>query len=75
MSEIKLKPCPFCGGEAYIDTFIERGDGYGKYASWYEVYTVCCVNELCHYRPQTERYASTIETAAEMWNKRANNVD
>lgn len=37
MSEIKLKPCPFCGGEAHIDCFpgLDRP------------YLPVCNNEMC----------------------------
>lgn len=39
MSEIKLKPCPFCGGEVYIeDLGVEKGDHY---------YMLQCTNEDC----------------------------
>ena len=36
MSEIKLKPCPSCGGEAYIDSYMDCG---GE-----EVFCVTCSN-------------------------------
>lgn len=68
MSRTKLKPCPFCGGEAYMDNFLTRGDD----GEWIEVYSVCCDNEVCLYKPYTERFTLSVEAAAEMWNKRAN---
>lgn len=66
MEKIKLKPCPFCGGEAYMDNFLTRGDN----GEWVNAYSVCCDNELCHYRPYTERYSVSKVNAAEMWNTR-----
>ena len=51
-----------------MDTFITRGDD-GK---WIDAYSVCCDNEVCLYKPYTERYTLSVEAAAEMWNKRAN---
>ena len=39
MSKIKLKPCPFCGSEVYIeDLGVEKGDHY---------YMIQCTNEDC----------------------------
>lgn len=61
----KLKPCPFCGGEASIFSnawewkAILRGDRY----------SVRCVNELCHVfvcgNPM-----KTKEAASAAWNMR-----
>ena len=58
MSEIKLKPCPFCGGEARINK------GHSRLAEWY---TVSC--SKCHVT-QTVRYIKP-EKAIEAWNTRA----
>ena len=58
MSEIKLKSCPFCGGEAEIQ--------YG--ACDYNVYQAVCKEQNCH---AMSGWSDTPEEAAEAWNKRA----
>ncbi len=63
MSEIKLKPCPFCGGEVKLD-HVDN-----------EFYMVCCDN--CSsatsfgytYKDGTARDATRAETV-KAWNKR-----
>ena len=59
MSE-KLKPCPFCGGEAVLDSV--------DYDAWY----VQCIDYDgdCEMRPSTE-LCETSEDAVEIWNRRA----
>lgn len=58
MDEIKLKPCPFCGGPGVLRTV-------GK--EWY----VECGNRLiCNVSPWTV-YTTSAEEAAEHWNRRA----
>ena len=63
MSEIKLKPCPFCGGKAIIARYI---DAYSL--------VVC---EKCGAESRmveiSEKYCSD-EKAAEAWNRRVDNV-
>ena len=57
MNNEKLKPCPFCGGEAKVlGTKYEGGD----------YYIVC---ERC--RVRVGSYSNPVE-AIEAWNKRAN---
>lgn len=58
MSEIKLKPCPFCGGEAEIQ--------YG--ACDYNVYQAVCKGQNCN---AMNGWSDTPEEAAEAWNRRA----
>lgn len=53
----KLKPCPFCGGEAYILKLQDK-----------EVYFGCCTN--CY---AESGKGLTIERAIELWNRRADN--
>lgn len=62
MSEIKLKPCPFCGGEAHIDCFpgLDRP------------YFPVCNNEMC-IACDTILTFLTEKDAAEAWNRRADN--
>jgi len=60
MSEIKLEPCPFCGGEAELKdmTFEIEGMNVGK------TYFVECENGCME-------YFKTRKEAVEAWNKRA----
>ena len=58
----KLKPCPFCGGEAKI---IQGSLYYG--------YRVGCENYRCTTCPITYSY-HTIEEAIEAWNTRADDA-
>lgn len=62
MSEIKLKPCPFCGGEAHIDCFpgLDRP------------YFPVCNNEMCIACDTIVTFL-TKKDAAEAWNRRAEN--
>ena len=68
MSEIKLKPCPFCGGPAYLFHSIE-GD----------VFVFCAI---CDARSKTYSNVTSFDevtTASniviEAWNRRLNNND
>lgn len=60
MSKIKLKSCPFCGGEAEIQ--------YG--ACDYNVYQAVCKEQNCH---AMSGWSDTPEEAADAWNRRADN--
>lgn len=72
MSE-RLKPCPFCGGEAIIKATVKS---YG--------FTIWCACEKCNARtegfcPDTNRENDTMENIEERkkraikeWNRRAN---
>ena len=59
--EIKLKPCPFCGGEAELASDIF----YGR-----RVWFVRCRWEGYGVSVETED-RGTPQEAAELWNKRA----
>lgn len=60
MSEIKLKPCPFCGGIASLRTV----DITGHY------FVDCDVTKgFCEVMPSTWEY-ETKEEAIEAWNRR-----
>lgn len=61
MSETKLKPCPFCGGKAYMNSIVRpRENGRsGVYVS--------CVRKSC--RMSGKVYQSRISAAA-AWNTR-----
>ena len=64
MSEIKLKPCPFCGGEAHIDCFpgLDRP------------YFPVCNNEMCIACDTIVTFL-TEKDAADAWNRRAGERD
>ena len=55
----KLKPCPFCGGEAEM-------------SKWKCGYYVSCIESDCFVCPETGDFESR-EEAIEAWNKRAGN--
>ena len=60
MSTIRLtnlKPCPFCGGKAMLNSL---------YSDFHQV---SCSNPLCKVLPQTWCY-DTLEEAIEAWNWR-----
>ena len=58
MSEPKLKPCPFCGGEAVMLThsFFNLNETFG---------VQCAVCEA-----ETNQFYHTKEEAAEAWNRK-----
>lgn len=60
MDEIKLKPCPFCGGEALIN---KAGNLY---------VAKCAATNNCLVHPWVGRYDNKAE-AIEAWNRRADN--
>lgn len=55
---IELKPCPFCGREAYLRDF---GAGF---------YSVCCFNRACAMTCETP-VRTSAEKAITDWNTRA----
>ena len=59
----ELKPCPFCGGRAFVKNS-------GVYAAGF-AYRVYCGNEDCKIEPKTHAYFQR-EQAIEAWNRRAN---
>lgn len=61
MGEIKLKPCPFCGGKAEFAIGEEYREEQGGGGEWIE----------CSSCGAETAYFGTPERAAEAWNKRA----
>lgn len=54
-----LKPCPFCGGEAYVSDL-----RYGQYVT-------CHHKNDCHIRPDSHPFSGAkIEEQIEAWNRR-----
>lgn len=69
MTEIKLKPCPFCGSETEI--IIE----HPYFDSKKTVYKMQCYTHMPYcllYAAELLEY-DTLEEAAEAWNRRAEN--
>ena len=58
MDEIKLKPCPFCGGEGKVMRFPKCN----------RKYAVICSNVLCF--ASVGNYSTTKELAIDTWNRR-----
>lgn len=63
MSEIKLKPCPFCGGKPYTYTAITIESGK-KRVCW----VVHC--KQCHLNYPAFKKCYAEEGAIEAWNRR-----
>lgn len=63
MFETKLKPCPFCGGEAKA-----YHEGYGFCGKGF-VECSCGAQMVCQY----DGDSIPIEKAVENWNRRADN--
>lgn len=64
MSEPKLKPCPFCGGEALLNSYESR--------KGYDAYVECCG---CLIQMITVTFDTKEEAEAKAisaWNRRAN---
>lgn len=83
MSEIKLKPCPFCGKEAEFFVIDSKTYDGGKAAEW--SFSIHCTN--CGVKnPHTYRLEAVLDknaefqfrlderrVAADDWNRRADN--
>lgn len=69
MSDLKLKPCPFCGGEA-MPVYCENGSRYTSNIVYLSkrgtVKCKRCQLELPH-------VYSTVRKAIEAWNRRVDN--
>lgn len=69
MSEIKLKPCPFCGGEAIIMRLESLETGFvSYYVSHNDPFN-------CAYEIRQHSASRTIQEAADKWNGRADTND
>ena len=68
MPEIKLKPCPFCGGAAEIVWEVDAGYYFAE-----ESYHTRCKDCGCNLGGGVLEGFETEEEAAEAWNRRADN--
>ena len=63
MDRYELKPCPFCGGEAKMETYVSTSSSYAR-----------CVCKGCNIATQNYRDAehdgSYIFRACKAWNRR-----
>lgn len=67
----KLKPCPFCGGEAFVDT-IEHSDENRPNGYRYHGNIMCQVCQAsCGTTGFDETYTLATEKAIKAWNRRA----
>jgi hypothetical protein len=68
MGEVVLKPCPFCGGEAKMQSDIR----YPRpNCTMTRAFEVVCQNHDCIIGFVDERYYTSKKKAAEAWNRRA----
>ena len=64
----KLKPCPFCGGEAKIEHDWSVGNDGSAY------FWATCNNRHCLVRPYSKEDFNSAEGAIEAWNTRADDA-
>lgn len=65
-----LKPCPFCGGEVWIDSY--ESDLLGRHYYIRHVAEEIAVDKGC---PMAAGGESSMTEAIEAWNRRANDGD
>ena len=63
MNEIKLKPCPFCGGNGVVRTSM---DGYDEF----KVFSVSCTNKGCVAYLTRDYWERDINGLVKKWNSR-----
>ena len=69
MSEIKLKPCPFCGGKVIMMRLESLGTGFVSYfVSHSEIFN-------CAYEIRQQSASETMQEAANKWNRRVDTND
>ena len=69
MSEIKLKPCPFCGGKVNIMRLEHLENGFvSYYVSHSDIFN-------CAYEIRQQSASETMQEAADKWNRRADTDD
>lgn len=65
MSEIKLKPCPFCGGKVTIMRLECLENGFVSYYVSHDGFSSCA------YEIKQRSASETMQEAANKWNRRA----
>lgn len=61
--EIKLKPCPFCGGEPVLQEHVFHG--------YRSTFGVVCLDCCC----ETRQFYDTQKEAADAWNRRTKDAE
>lgn len=69
MSEIKLKPCPFCGGEAEL--YSMKRDKRKVLGIYYMIATIKCKRCPAKIEVAGQDNDRAFKNAAELWNRRA----
>lgn len=76
MDEIKLKPCPFCGGTKIFVGSVAETELMDKYDENYDLYN-SQFQAVCDYDAggcgASSGYYKSKATAVEAWNRRADN--
>lgn len=67
----KLKPCPFCGGDATIQTYREH-DGHETWQMWLVYCTTCYAEIKFHKEYFMGSEPTTEDEAIAAWNRRTN---
>lgn len=73
MSEIKLKPCPFCGGEAEL--YSMKRDKRKVLGIYYKVATIKCKRCPAKIEVAGQDNDRAFKNAAKLWNRRAGEQD
>ncbi len=79
MNEIKLKPCPFCGGKAKIDDYTESLMFLQEITYFFIRCSECCCEfssniKNLHYQSNYKEITNKMkQELAEKWNRRAEN--
>lgn len=81
MNTPDLKPCPFCGGEAYVREYAFGHSGSGGFTASYEVgCTMCKIafksdSKFTLKNGQPVFTVNGYEKCVNAWNRRANDAD
>lgn len=68
-NKAKLKPCPFCGGEAEL--YRMKRDSRKRYGVYHMIATIKCRECTAQVSQAGWDEERAIENAAKMWNRRA----
>ena len=72
MKETELKPCPFCGGEAVLESTTECM-GHGEYIKKHYVMCAKCGTKGKSEYEYSKSSEKCITDCKEAWNRRADN--